>query len=94
MSNVWVVGASSLAEDDVSRMFPKFVFGSFVESFGVSPSGELLGLGEGGTRPSHQNGVGLWAQRDILGMYSAEEVAHAGVVLCSVSLYLLGKNIV
>jgi hypothetical protein len=39
-----VVGASSLVEDDVSRMFLKFVFGSFVESFGVSPSGELLGL--------------------------------------------------
>jgi hypothetical protein len=34
--------------DDVSRMFPKFVFGSFVESFGVSPSGELLGLLGGG----------------------------------------------
>jgi hypothetical protein len=31
--------------DDVSRKFPKFVFGSFFESFGVSPSGELLGLG-------------------------------------------------
>jgi hypothetical protein len=30
-----VVGASSLAEDDVSRMFPKFVFGSFVESLWV-----------------------------------------------------------
>jgi hypothetical protein len=52
MSNAWVVGASPPRSpmDDVSRMFPKFVFGSFVESFGVSPSGELLlGLGEGGT---------------------------------------------
>jgi hypothetical protein len=31
--------------DDVSRKFPKFVIGSFVESFrfSVSPSGELLG---------------------------------------------------
>ena len=46
--------------DDVSRMFPKFVLGSFVESFGVSLSGELLGLGEGGTRFSHQNRVGLY----------------------------------
>jgi hypothetical protein len=58
----WCLG---LANTCVSRMFPKFVFGSFVESFGISPSGELLGLGEGGTHFSHQNGVGLWAQRDI-----------------------------
>jgi hypothetical protein len=36
---------SRLPVDDVSRKFPKFVFGSFFESFGVSPSGELLGLG-------------------------------------------------
>ena len=41
--DVWVVLGLSL---DVSRMFPKFVSGSFVESFSVSPSDELLGLGE------------------------------------------------
>ena len=46
--DVWVVVGLSL---DVSRMFPKFVLGSFVESFGVSPSGELLGLVGDGRYP-------------------------------------------
>jgi hypothetical protein len=46
--DVWVVGWVSRSPiDDVSRNFPKFVIGSFFESFGVSPSGELLGFGEG-----------------------------------------------
>jgi hypothetical protein len=54
--DAWVVVGLSL---DVSRMFPKFVSGSVVESFSVSPSGELLGLGEVPAF-SHQNGCGLW----------------------------------
>jgi hypothetical protein len=46
---LWV--SPSQIDDDVSRMFLKFVFGSFLESFGVSPSGECeLLLGREGTR--------------------------------------------
>jgi hypothetical protein len=75
--------------DDVSQMFPKFVFGSFIESFGVSPSGELLGLGEGGTRFSHQNrGWAVGTKGHRYSRYSAEEVAHAGVVLCHYLLWV------
>jgi hypothetical protein len=37
--------------DDVSQKFPKFVFGSLFDSFGVSPSGELLGLVGDGRYP-------------------------------------------
>jgi hypothetical protein len=43
MCGLWWVSCSPI--DDVWRMFPKFVTGSFVDSFSVSPSGELLGLG-------------------------------------------------
>ena len=39
--DVWVVGVLGSPRDDVSRKFPKFVFGSFFQSFGVSPSGEF-----------------------------------------------------
>jgi hypothetical protein len=35
MCGLWWVSRSRI--DDVSRMFPKFVSGSFVESFSVSP---------------------------------------------------------
>jgi hypothetical protein len=52
--DVWVVGVLGSPRDDVSRKFPKFVFGSFFQSFGVSPSGKflggLMGLGMDGTR--------------------------------------------
>jgi hypothetical protein len=48
--DVWVVGVLGSPRDDVSQKFPKFVFGSFFQSFGDSPSGEFLGglgLGDG-----------------------------------------------
>jgi hypothetical protein len=50
--DVWVVGVLGSPRDDGSRMFPKFVFGSFFQSFGVSLSGDyfLGGLGMDGTR--------------------------------------------
>jgi hypothetical protein len=55
--DVWVVGVLCSPRDDVSRKFPKFVFGSFFLSFGVSPSGKrpvnssgAWGLGMEGTR--------------------------------------------
>jgi hypothetical protein len=64
---VWVVGCGCLGlaeRHDVSQKFPKFVFGSFFQSFGDSPSGEFLGgaLGAWGWMVPvsfHQNGVGL-----------------------------------
>jgi hypothetical protein len=78
---VWVEGVKGSPISDVSRMFLKFVFGSFFESFGVNPSGELFGAWGWKVPVSfHPNGMGL-------------RVSVTLYVCCSVSLILVKYDV-